>query len=166
MKRSFLLIVSIIAIAWIVPTNAFGQGRGRGIGPGRKSDVFVNSHDARIGRIGRLDGRGPQIGSRTILVVPRHRGRGIGLARKSRFINGHDARDGRFDGRGPRVNRGFFSNGIFIPRGSRVRHRMIVRDSDRDQFRRTERLNRLEMLRRERIAEQRHFGNRFGWRRP
>ena len=30
------------------------------------------------------------------------RGRGIGLARKSRFINGHDARNGRFDGRGPR----------------------------------------------------------------
>jgi len=157
-----LLIVSIIAIVWIGPANAFGQGRGRGIGLGRKSDVFVNRHDARIGR---LDGRGPQIGSRTILVVPRNRGRGIGLARKSRFINGHDARDGRFDGRGPRMNRGF-SNGIFIPRGSRIRHRMIVRDSDRDQFRRTERLNRLEMLRQERIAEQRRFGNRSGWRRP
>ena len=162
MKRSMLLIVSIIAIVWIGPANTLGQGRGRGIGLGRKSDVFVNRHDARIGR---LDGRGPQIGSRTILVVPRNRGRGIGLARKSRFINGHDARDGRFDGRGPRMNRGF-SNGIFIPRGSRIRHRMIVRDSDRDQFRRTERLNRLEMLRQERIAEQRRFGNRSGWRRP
>jgi len=163
MKRSMLLIVSIIAIVWIGPANTLGQGRGRGIGLGRKSDVFVNRHDARSGR---LDGRGPQIGSRTILVVPRNRGRGIGLARKSRFINGHDARDGRFDGRGPRMNRGFFSNGIFIPRGSRVRHRTIVRDSDSNQFRRTERLNRLEMLRRERIAERRHFGNRFGWRRP
>ena len=163
MKRSALLIVFIITIVWIVPTDAFGQGRGRGIGLGRKSNVFVNSHDARLGR---LDGRGPQIGSRTILVVQRHRGRGIGLARKSRFINGHDARDGRFDGRGPRTTRGFFSNGIFIPRGSRVRHRMIVRDSDSDQFRRAERLNRLEMLRRERIAEQRHFGNRSSWRRP
>ena len=163
MKRSMLLIVSIIAIAWIGPANAFGQGRGRGIGLGRKSDVFVNSHDARSGR---LDGRGRQIGSRTILVVPRNRGRGVGLARKSRFINGHDARDGRFDGRGPRMNRGFFSNGIPIPRGSRIRHRMIVHDSDRDQFRSTERLNRLEMLRRERIAEQRRFGNRSGRRRP
>jgi hypothetical protein len=163
MKRSALLIVSIIAIVWIVPASAFGQGRGRGIGLGRQSDVFVNNHDARLGR---WDGRGPQIGSRTILVAPRNRGRGIGLARKSRFINGHDARDGRFDGRGPRMNRGFFRNGIFIPRGSRVRHRMIVRDSDSDQFRRTERLNRLEMLRRERIAEQRRFGNRSGWRRP
>ena len=121
MKRNMLLIVSIIAIVWIGPANAFGQGRGRGIGLGRKSDVFVNSHDAR---------------------------------------------SGRFDGRGPRMNRGFFRNGIFIPRGSRIRHRMIVRDSDRDQFRRTERLNRLEMLRRERIAEQRRFGNRFGRRRP
>jgi len=98
MKRNMLLIVSIIAIVWIGPANAFGQGRGRGIGLGRKSDVFVNSHDARSGR---WDGRGRQIGSRTILVVPRNRGRGIGLARKSRFINGHDARSGRFDGRGP-----------------------------------------------------------------
>ena len=98
MKRSMLLIVSIIAIVWIGPANTLGQGRGRGIGLGRKSDVFVNRHDARSGR---LDGRGPQIGSRTILVVPRNRGRGIGLARKSRFINGHDARSGRFDGRGP-----------------------------------------------------------------
>ena len=163
MKRSTLLIVAILALVWIVPANTFGQGRGRGMGLGRKSDVFVNSHDARIGR---LDGRGPQFGSRTILVVPRNHGRGVGLARKSRFINGHDARDGRWDGRGPRMNRGFFRNGIFIPRGSRLRHRMIVRDSDGDRFRRTERLNRLEMLRRERIAEQRRFGNQFVWRRP
>ena len=99
MKRNLLLMVFIIAVVGIWPANAFGQGRGRGIGLGRKSDVFVNSHDARIGR---LDGRGPQIGQRSILVVPRNRGRGIGLARKSRFINGHDARNGRFDGRGPR----------------------------------------------------------------
>src|SRR6266850_343155 len=140
MKRSVLLIVFIIAIVWIVPSDAFGQGRGRGIGLGRKSDVFVNSHDARSGS---PDGRGPQFGSRTSLEAPRNRGRGIGLARKSRFSNGHDARDGRWDGRGPRMNRGFFSNGVFIPRGSRVRHSMIVRDSDSDQFRRTERLNRI-----------------------
>ncbi len=100
MRRSLLLIVSIIAIVWIVPANAFGQGRGRGSGLGRESAVFVNGHNARLGR---LDGRGPQIGQRTILMVPRHSGRGIGLARKSRFINGHDARDGRFDGRGPRT---------------------------------------------------------------
>ncbi len=99
MRRSLLLIVSTIAIVWIVPADAFGQGRGRGIGLGRRSDVFVNSRDARGGR---FDGRGPRSGSRSILVVPRNRGRGIGLARKSRFINGHDARNGRFDGRGPR----------------------------------------------------------------
>ena len=103
MRRSLLLIVSIIAIVWIVPADAFGQGRGRGIGLGRRSDVFVNSHDARDGR---FDRRGPQIGSRSILVVPRNRGRGIGLARKSRFINGHDARNGRFDGGGPQSGLG------------------------------------------------------------
>jgi hypothetical protein len=33
------------------------------------------------------------------------RGRGRGLDKKStKFINGHDARDGRWDGRGPRPN--------------------------------------------------------------
>jgi hypothetical protein len=146
MRRSRLLIVFVIAVVWIVPSNAFGQGRGRGIGLGRKSDVFVNGHDARIGR---LDGRGPN------------------LSRKcGKFVNCHDARDGRWDGRGPRTTRGLLSNGIFVPRGSRVRQRVIVRDLNSDQFRRTERLNRLEMLRRERVAEQRRFGNRFGWRRP
>jgi len=46
MKRSMLLIASIIAIVWIGPANTLGQGRGRGIGLGRKSDVFVNRHDA------------------------------------------------------------------------------------------------------------------------
>jgi hypothetical protein len=31
------------------------------------------------------------------------RGRGRGLSKKSvKFVNGHDARDGRWDGRGPR----------------------------------------------------------------
>jgi hypothetical protein len=146
MRRSLLLIVSIIAIVWIGPANALGQGRGRGIGLGRKSDVFVNSHDARIGR---LDGRGPNLNRKC-----------------GKFVNCHDARNGRLDGRGPRITRGLFSNGVFVPKGSRVRQRMIVRDSGSDQFRRTERLNRLEMLRRERIAEQRRFGNRSGWRRP
>ena len=34
------------------------------------------------------------------------RGRGRGLSKKSvKFVNGHDARDGRFDGRGPRLRR-------------------------------------------------------------
>ncbi len=100
LRRSLLLILFSVVVAW--PLTTFGQGRGRGIGRGigleRKPAIFVNGHDARDGR---FDGRGPQIGRRTILVAPR--GRGIGLARKSRFINGHDARDGRFDGRGPRI---------------------------------------------------------------
>src|SRR5260370_34767598 len=70
MRRSLLLIVSIIAIVWILPGDAFGQGHGRGIGLGRRSDVFVNSRD---GRNGRFHGLGPQIGSRWDLVVPRNR---------------------------------------------------------------------------------------------
>lgn len=99
-RRSLLLILFTVAIAW--PATAFGQGRGRGTGRGigvdRKPDIFINGHDARDGR---WDGRGPQVQRRNILIDSRGRGRRIGLSRKSRFVNGHDARDGRFDGRGP-----------------------------------------------------------------
>ena len=116
---------------------AFAQGRGRGMGLGRRSDVFVNGHDARNGR---LDVRG------------RDQSWKCGV-----FVNCHDARDGRLDGRGPRISRGVFRNGVFVPRGTRVRNRMIIRNFD---TRRAERLNRLEMLRQERIAERRQFGNR------
>jgi hypothetical protein len=98
-RKIWLILASLFLLA-ALPVATSGQGRGRGRGQEKKLDTFVNGHDARDGR---FDGRGPQIGQRTILVVPRSRGRGIGLARKSRFINGHDARNGRFDGRGPRI---------------------------------------------------------------
>jgi hypothetical protein len=112
MRRTFLRIVCSVAIGCIVASVALSQGRGRGIGLGRKSDVFVNSHDARVGRL---------------------------------------------DGRGPRMNRVGLRNRAFIARGSRVR---FNRNFDRDEFRQRERLNRLEMLRQERIAERRRFGRR------
>ena len=96
-NRKIWLILFLLAA---LPAAASAQGRGRGVGQEKKLGTFVNGHDARDGR---FDGRGPQIGQRTILVVPRHRGRGIGWSRKSRFINGHDARNGRFDGRGPQI---------------------------------------------------------------
>ena len=52
------------------------------------------------------------------------RGRGRGLERKSSvFVNGHDARDGRWDGRGPNRTVGVWRNGIFVARGNRVGYR-------------------------------------------
>ena len=62
-KLRSLVAISFMALllAVIVPTTAFGQGRGHG--RGRNSDdwkcgKFVNCHDARDGR---RDGRGPRI---------------------------------------------------------------------------------------------------------
>jgi len=137
MRKSLLRIVCSIAIGCVVASTALSQGRGRGVGLGRKSDVFVNSHDARVGR---LDGRGQNLSWKC-----------------GKFVNCHDARNGRLDGRGPRMNRVGFRNRVFISRGSRVRSN---RNFDRDEFRRRDRLNRLEMLRQERIAERRRFGRR------
>lgn len=74
------------------------------------------------------------------------RGHGRGLEKKSfRFINGHDARDGRWDGRGPRMNRRiFWDNGFFGRRVHRGRYQRFDRDFDRDDFRRFNRMNRFE----------------------
>ena len=141
MKRKLLQLASAGLIVCAFSVAAFAQGRGRGIGLGRKSDVFVNGHDARSGR---LDGRG------------RDQSWKCGV-----FVNCHDARDGRLDGRGPRISTN--RNGIFVPRSVRVRNRF--RTSDRDAIRQA-RLNRLEMLRQERISEQRYFRNRGLSRRP
>ena len=137
MRRTFLRIACSVAIGCVVASVALSQGRGRGIGLGRKSDVFVNSHDARVGR---LDGRGQNLSWKC-----------------GKFVNCHDARNGRLDGRGPRANRFAVRNREFVPRGSRVR---FNRNFDRDESRRRERLNRFEMLRQERIAERRRFGRR------
>jgi len=137
MRRTFLRIACSVAIGCVVASVALSQGRGRGIGLGRKSDVFVNSHDARVGR---LDGRGQNLSWKC-----------------GKFVNCHDARNGRLDGRGPRANRFAVRNRVFVPRGSRVR---FNRNFDRDESLRRERLNRFEMLRQERIAERRRFGRR------
>jgi len=65
------------------------------------------------------------------------RGRGRGQDKKlDKFINGHDARDGRWDGRGPqstrvrnRIYRGNRGNSIYVPRN---RHWGVDRDGDGD----------------------------------
>ena len=56
------------------------------------------------------------------------RGRGRGLSKKSvKFVNGHDARNGRFDGRGPRPRlvrtRWLSRRDRRRPRWVRIRHR-------------------------------------------
>ena len=52
------------------------------------------------------------------------RGRGRGQDKKiDKFVNGHDARDGRWDGRGPRGtrvgHRNRWGNSIYVPRNRR-----------------------------------------------
>jgi hypothetical protein len=136
MKRNVLRIVCSIAIGCVVASAALSQGRGRGVGLGRRSDVFVNNQN---GRFDRFDRRGGNLSWKC-----------------GKFVNCHDARNGRWDGRGPRMNRGFYRNGVFIPSGSRV----AFRNFNRRDLRRSERLNRIEMLRQERLAERRRFGRR------
>jgi len=85
------------------------------------------------------------------------RGRGRGQDKKiDKFINGHDARDGRWDGRGPRGtrvgHRNRWGNSIFVPR-----HRRWEVDRNRDEGRndflldrrhnRTDRFERRQMRR-------------------
>jgi len=141
MNGKLLQILGVVVLIGACSVAAWAQGRGRGVGLGRKSDVFVNGHDARNGR---LDGRGRDQSWKCNV-----------------FVNCHDARDGRWDGRGPRFSSN--RNGSFVPR--RVRARNRFRNSDRDAIRQA-RLNRLEMLRQERISERRYFKSRGLSRRP
>lgn len=104
--RSILVSISLaLMIVCGLTASAFGQGRGRGNGLGRKSDVFVNSHDARDGL---RDG----------LLVTRSRNQSW---KCSVFVNCHDARDGRLDGRGP--NRSAFNRNRNVARGNTVGYR-------------------------------------------
>ena len=136
MSRAAGRILFGVLLLCLLSASVFAQGRGRGLGLGRKSDVFVNSHDARNAR---WDGRGPNQNWKC-----------------SVFVNCHDARNGRWDGRGRRVS--VYRNSIFSPRSSRVRYGL-------NRGPRQSRLDRLEMMRQERIAERRYFSNR-GSRRP
>ena len=77
------------------------------------------------------------------LTFAQGRGRGRGQDKKSeKFINGHDARDGRWDGRGP--NRNISRNRRWRDRDddNRRRHRRVDRDGDGDFDSRDVRLSR------------------------
>jgi len=110
MRRTILRIAFGIVLLCLLSTAAFAQGRGRGRGLQRKSDVFVNGHDARDGR---WDGRGPNQNWKC----------GV-------FVNCHDARNGRLDGRGRRVSRNRFANNVLVPRGASVGYRNRYNMSD------------------------------------
>ncbi len=144
MKKNIIRISCGLMILLVVTTAAFAQGRGKGFGRGRNADGFDNGRDWRN--------------------RPRNNGNGRNQDWKcGKFVNCHDARDGRVDGRGPGVSdyrnryyrNGYFRDGVFVPQGVRVRNRF-----EREGFRRSARFDRLESLRRERLAERRYFQNR------
>jgi hypothetical protein len=98
MHRNLLRLMLSMAIVCAVSLTAFAQGRGRGVGQGRRSNVFADR-----------DYRG-------------NRGRSVDW-KCGKFVNCHDARDGRGDGRGPRRTTGFWRDGVFVARGSNVGYR-------------------------------------------
>lgn len=51
------LAVFVLFASLLLPTQAVAQGNGRGRGQAKKTEKFVNGHDARSGR---WDGRGPR----------------------------------------------------------------------------------------------------------
>ena len=90
-------IVLCMVVVGTVSAAGFAQGRGKGKGWGRRSDVFA-------GR----DYRGSNWRNQN--------------GKCSKFVNCHDARDGRVDGRGPRQTTGFWRNRSYA-RGSSVGYR-------------------------------------------
>jgi hypothetical protein len=68
--RRFTLFIAAIGLAasLLLPTSVVAQGRGHGRGLTKKSQKFINGHDARAGR---WDGRGPR--PRLVWTSRRHR---------------------------------------------------------------------------------------------
>ena len=78
-----------------------------------------------------------------VVTSAQGRGRGRGQEKKlDKFVNGHDARDGRWDGRGPDYGRRTSYNNVFSQqrRGDRFRDRQFERNwryrNQRSEFRR------------------------------
>ena len=145
MKRKLLQLASALLIVSAFSAAVLAQGRGRGVGLDRRSDVFADRGNAR-GR--QWDNRGA-----------------VQDWKCGKFVNCHDARNGRWDGRGPKLSSNRRSrNDVFVQPGVRVRSR-VGRNSDRYLTNRA-RLNRLEMLRQERIGLQRYVRNPRAYGRP
>ena len=84
---NLLLSFLCLTLVLLLPVSAFAdppQGKGRGHAKGKK---IARSYDGRGWRYRYRDDRR--------YIHPRSK-------KEEKFINGHDARDGRWDGRGPR----------------------------------------------------------------
>src|SRR6267142_163398 len=79
--RRFTLFIAAIGLAasLLLPSYAVAQGRGHGRGLTKKSQKFINGHDARAGR---WDGRGPQ--PRLVWATRRTRRHRVWLIRRQR----------------------------------------------------------------------------------
>lgn len=104
MNKILLKLIMCAAIVSVVSMTAFAQGRVRGVGQGRRADVFADR-----------DFRG---------------NRNQYWKKCGKFVNCHDARDGRWDGRGPRRTNGFRRDGDFVGRGSNVGYRTRFNTND------------------------------------
>jgi len=113
-NRKILLVVASLCLLATLPATSFAQGRGRG--QEKKLEKFVNGHDARDGR---GDGRGPQIGRRSVISNEIIRQR-----RADRFRNRDFERNERFRNR--ELRRRGFDNDDFL-RSQRLRHRHLNR---------------------------------------
>jgi len=69
----------VLAASLLLPAYAVAQGRGHGRGLTKKSQKFINGHDARAGR---WDGRGPR--PRLVWMSRRHRRHRVWLIRRHR----------------------------------------------------------------------------------
>ena len=56
-RLTVFIAALVLAASLLLPAHAAAQGRGHGRGLTKKSQKFVNGHDARAGR---WDGRGPR----------------------------------------------------------------------------------------------------------
>lgn len=86
LRRVTVVIAGIVLCAsLLLPTQVVAQGNGRGRGQAKKSQKFINGHDARSGR---WDGRGPRprLGVRTFRRNGRHRGWTIRRHKKVRVL--------------------------------------------------------------------------------
>jgi len=116
LNRNILFIVAGLVLLVATPATNFAQGRGRDRRDEKKSDRFVNRHDARDGR---WDGRGPRAARGSdIGNVIRHRHDTL----RNRDFN----RDERFRDRRFEMRRRNFSNDDFL-RSQRLRRRQLRR---------------------------------------
>jgi hypothetical protein len=71
LRRRIMAVIAglVLCASLLLPTEAVAHGNGRGRGQAKKSQKFINGHDARSGR---WDGRGPRP---RLALRPRRNGR-------------------------------------------------------------------------------------------